>query len=296
MEAEMKYPFRRLNLLQALTLALGAIVFMAGRDAWPQSPPATSQPQAVTEAASDKKTINIPAGTTIILRLDSPLNSESARSGSGVYAETVFPVIVDNRIVIPARTFVQGIVQLEKRGGRFDRASALQMQFTNITFSNNYTLQIDGALQSLPGAERMRADGKEIKRTDQLDKALPRVTGGALLGALFGAVHHSGVGTWPGAAIGAGIGLGSVLIMRGDAVHLPEGQKLEIVLNAPVTIDAAQAKEALQKSHAGFAIDSRGREDVQSRNEPVLRRRAPAPVVPAPNPLLPLSLIGLLRR
>ena len=41
-----------------------------------------------------------------------------------------------------------------------------------------------------------------------------------MAGAVLGSVRHSGVGTWPGAAIGAALGLGSVLIMRGDAVRI----------------------------------------------------------------------------
>ena len=278
----MKSPFRKLALLQSLTFALGILVYLSGQEALPQ-----------TAASTDQKAVNVPAGTLVVLRLASPLNTESAKNGSGVYAETLFPVIVDNHVVIPARTLIQGTVRSEKRGGRFDRKSVLQMHFTNLVVGSSYTMAIDGALESLPGAESVRVDGKDAKRTDQLDKALPRIATGGLIGALFGSVRHTGVGTWPGAAIGAGLGLGSVLIIRGDAIHLPEGTKMEMVLNAPVTIDAAQMKEAMQKGNTGLLEERGNQREDESRRTPILKRREAPPALPG---ISPLSLLGLIRR
>src|SRR5437762_3449064 len=52
----------------------------------------------------------IPAGTKVPLTLKQGISSKNARVGDGVYASTAFPVAIDNRIAIPAGTFVQGVV------------------------------------------------------------------------------------------------------------------------------------------------------------------------------------------
>ena len=300
MESRMDTPFRKLRLLEWLTILLAVCVLMAQNaspQALTQSPqPAETQSNTAIQPAPERSVAQqlvIPAGTLIVLRLDSPLNSESANKGSGVYAETVFPVIVDNHVVIPARTFVQGTVTAEKRGGRFDRKSAIAMHFTNLVLGSSYTVAMDGNLRSIPGAKEIRADDVgDVKRTDQLDQALPKVAGAGVAGAVLGSVRHSGVGMLPGAGLGAALGLGSVLIMRGDSVHLAEGQKLEMVLNAPLTVDAAQVKQALQRGGAAFGGDMRGRDGDDARRTPALK---PRPTAIPLSRLSPLSLVGLLR-
>lgn len=186
-----------------------------------------------------------------MMQLTSPLNTESAVENSGVYLETSFPVIHDNQVVIPAGTSVQGVVAAEKRAGHLNRVAEFRMHFTTLVFANNYTTAIDGTLQSIPGSGGVRLDKKQgrIKRVDQVDKALIPVAGGALIGGLAGSVRDTGIGGWPrGAAFGAILGAGAVLVTRGDPIHLTEGTKVEMMLTAPVTIPNQQIAEAVRIS------------------------------------------------
>ena len=74
---------------------------------------ATTQVQA-----SSKKTYTVPAGTKVLLQLRSSVNTKSARAGDGVYLASTFPVVVGNKVMIPAGVYVQGRVDRVVRAGR----------------------------------------------------------------------------------------------------------------------------------------------------------------------------------
>jgi hypothetical protein len=65
----------------------------------------------VQPAVPGPDAITVPEGTKIPLRLENAISTKSARPGDGVYLRTVFPVTVDNTMVIPVGTYVQGVHQ-----------------------------------------------------------------------------------------------------------------------------------------------------------------------------------------
>ena len=66
-----------------------------------------SKPSEAKVQEADLKTMVIPAGTKVPLALKQAISTKSAKEGDPVYAETTFPFVVDNRIIIPAGTYVQ---------------------------------------------------------------------------------------------------------------------------------------------------------------------------------------------
>ncbi|MGZ4867745.1 MAG: hypothetical protein ACXV7C_11010, partial [Candidatus Angelobacter sp.] len=48
------------------------------------------------------------------------------------------------------------------------------------------------------------------------------------------------IGLLPGAGLGAGLGLVAVLLKRGDEIYLPRGTSIEMVLQAPFSLEQAQ--------------------------------------------------------
>ena len=61
----------------------------------------------------------IPAGTKIPLLLKQAISTKNAREGDAVYAETAFPFVVNDRILIPAGTTSRGRSCIRStRGGR----------------------------------------------------------------------------------------------------------------------------------------------------------------------------------
>jgi hypothetical protein len=202
----------------------------------PDSP--VAGPQAGTEAPVKLDPITIPAGTHLLMKLTSPLHTTSSTAGSGVYLETAFPVVADNRVVIPEHTRVMGVVADERRPGRVKGRSQMRLRFTQLILPDNRELSIVGQLQSLPGSNSTRAVDQEgtLEPVDQIDADVYTVAVGAIGGAVIGSVGHFGIGTGRGALLGAGLGLAKVLFTRGDEVSLPVGTRVEMVLQRPLTI------------------------------------------------------------
>src|SRR5579871_1637288 len=117
--------------------------------------------QPANSDSTGAKQITVPAGTTVLLHLRSPINTKSARVGDSVYCETAFPVSQDNVMVIPAHTYVKGQIMRVQRPGRVKGRAELQLHFNTLIFPDGYTVQLPGELQNTPGAENHRMEGEE---------------------------------------------------------------------------------------------------------------------------------------
>src|SRR5690242_8002487 len=73
---------------------------------------------SVQQPSQSSTSVTVPAGTKLLLSLKSAVNTKTAHPGDGVYLETTFPITANNRIVIPAGTYVQGVIDNVKRPGR----------------------------------------------------------------------------------------------------------------------------------------------------------------------------------
>jgi hypothetical protein len=192
------------------------------------------------QTSSSSRQVTVPAGTTVLLHLKSPIDTHSARVGDGVYCETNFPVTVDNFMAIPAGTYVKGRITRVERSGRIKGRAELQVHFTTMIFPNGYTVDLPGTLQDTPGAEHTTMADKEgtVKANGQKGKDTATVGKTAGAGAVIGGL---GTGTLRGAGIGGGIGAAAgligVLATRGQEVRLPTGTALEMVLQRPLTLD-----------------------------------------------------------
>lgn len=200
----------------------------------------TMAPQAATTTAPS--TVTIPAGTRVLMVLKSPLHTTSGTAGSGLYLETLYPVVQNNRVVIPAHTQVQGVVEANERPGHVKRASEFRFRFTSLIFANNFVAPINGVLQSIPGAKNIRTHDKDgtLKPVDQTEKVITPAAASAVGGAIIGAHRGFGIGLLPGAGLGAALGLGAVLLKRGDEINLPRGTSVEMVLQAPFNLEQSQ--------------------------------------------------------
>lgn len=200
----------------------------------------TMAPQVAT--TTNPSTVTIPAGTRVLMVLKSPLHTTSGTAGSGLYLETLYPVVQGNGVVIPACTLVQGVVESDERPGHLKRTSEFHFRFTTLIFPNNLVMPISGVLQSIPGARniRTRSNDRTLEPVDQTEKVVTPVAASAVGGAIIGSHRSFGIGLLPGAGLGAALGLGAILLKRGDEIYLPQGSRVEMVLQAPFSLEEAQ--------------------------------------------------------
>ena len=193
------------------------------------------------------KQIIVPAGTQVLLHLQSPIDTKTARVGDGVYCQTSFPVTQDNIAVIPAGTYVKGKIAEVKRAGRIKGRAEILFHFTTLIFPNGYTIDLPGALENAPGSRNSTVADKEgtVKADGQKGKDTGTVAKAGATGAVVGAVATgSGKGAGIGGLAGAAVGLGEVLFTRGQDVRIDQGTALEMVLQRALTVDVMHADSA----------------------------------------------------
>lgn len=208
---------------------------------------AQEKPEARDTSFSSRqaKTVTVEPGTQIPLKLAQGISTKSAKVGDAVYAETVFPITVDNRIVIPAGTYVQGRISQITRPGRVKGRAEFLMHFTTLIYPSGYTVMLPGAVENLPGAEKQTVRGREgtVQQEGSKGKDAGTVAQTAGTGAAVGAIASRGVkGAGIGGAAGAAVGLATVLLSRGPDITLPAGTSVQIVLQRPLELDPARIR------------------------------------------------------
>jgi hypothetical protein len=216
----------------------------------PSSAPAASPTPAATPSpapAADPNAVTIPAGTKIPLSLKQAISTKNAREGDAVYAETAFPFVINNRVVVPAGAFIQGTISHVERAGHGKGRAEILMHFTSMIYPSGYTVMLPGSVENTPGAENKSV--KDQEGTIQQDKdtgkkvedAAKAGTYGTIGGATAGGLATGGLnGARVGAGAGAAAGIAWALLKRGDDVKLEVGSSIEMEIQRAITVDASR--------------------------------------------------------
>ncbi len=216
-------------------------MFLVSGLAAAQANPATpSVPPAA--ATTDAAQLTIPSGTKVPLALKQSVSTKNAREGDAVYAVTTFPVVINERIVIPAGTYVQGRISSVKRGGHIKGRAEVLMHFSTLIYPSGYTVVLPGAIENVPGAEKtsMKDEEGTIRQDSQTGEKAKTVATAAGTGAVIGGLSNGVKGGLIGAGIGGGIGTAIGLFSRGNDVRLEAGTTLEMVIQREVPLDATR--------------------------------------------------------
>ena len=205
----------------------------------PRNP--VAQQQSNVDPAAD---YNVPSGTKIPLTLTQGITTKTAKEGDPVYAQTAFPVTQNNRIVIPAGSYVQGVVRRVVRPGRVKGRAELQMSFTSMIFPNGYTVLIPATVEGVPGSQSMSTKGTEgtIQGDTSKGKDAATIARAAGAGAGIGAIAGSAKGAGIGAASGGALGLATVLLTRGPEIQLDPGASVEMILERELTLEGGKLR------------------------------------------------------
>jgi hypothetical protein len=212
--------------------------------------PDAAAPAAATGAASStattpapaKAVLTIPVGTQIPLTLKQAISTKTAKDGDPVYAEVAFPFVVDERIVIPAGTYIQGKIEHAQRGGHVKGRAEVLIHFTSMIYPNGYTVMLGGSIENTPGAEKTSMKDSEgtVRQDSDAGKKAETAAGAATTGAVIGAVTNGLKGAGIGAGIGGAAGVAVGMLSRGADVRLERGTSIEMEIQREVTVDASR--------------------------------------------------------
>src|SRR5689334_17288722 len=158
------------------------------------------------QAQAGEQWVTIPSGTKVLLVLKNSISSKNAKKGDGVYLESSFPITQDGRVVIPAGTYVQGVIDEVKRPGRVKGRGQILMHFTTLVYPNGYTVQLpSSAVESADSSDAQTVSDKEGTVQAQGSKGRDAATigtaaaGGVGIGAAAGGLRGAGIGSGIGA-------------------------------------------------------------------------------------------------
>lgn len=204
-------------------------------------------PQAVPVPPGEK--VTIPAGTKVPLILKQTISTSNARPGDPIYASTNFPVLVDDKAVLPAGCYVQGVIDEVKRAGRIKGRAEILVHFRTIVLPSGYAVPLGGAVEGAPDTDDSKVKDSEgkIQEKGQKGHDAATIAKGAGIGASVGSIAtRTGKGAIAGGGAGAVAGLVATLLTRGADVKLPAGSTLDMVLERSITLDEDKLRAARQ--------------------------------------------------
>jgi hypothetical protein len=221
--------------------------------------------------------LQVDAGTHILLNMINSVSTKQAAIGDRIYLETAFPVLVQNRIVIPQGSWVTGTITEVKRPGRVKGRGVLQVRFDSLTLPNGVTRNFRADLGAIDARsdESLQREGSKVKsggdKKGDTGTVIGASTAGTVIGSGIGAAAgHAGMGAGVGAATGAAAGLIGVLMTRGPDAVLSKGSTVEMVLDHSIAFNQSD-------------LDLRGAPPRAALSEgapPAARSASPVPHVP----------------
>ncbi|MBN8729250.1 MAG: hypothetical protein J0L64_01825 [Acidobacteria bacterium] len=169
------------------------------------------------------KTITIPAGTVVNVRLMEKLSSGVQTNGDAFSATMDQPLIIDGLVIAERGSKVEGVVVEAVASGRVKGRASLGLELKKFHSSDGQYVAIS--------TDTFR---KEAEGSAKSDAA--KVGAAAGIGAAIGAIAGGGKGAAIGAAIGGGAGGGGVLATRGKPAELAAETQLSFRLATDVQV------------------------------------------------------------
>lgn len=167
----------------------------------------------------------LPAGTTVSVRTNEPIDANTAQVGQTYSAQVANDIIQpDGTVLVPQGSPAQLAVMNVAQGGVL-QSGQVQLGLQSITV-NARTYMVASPVATASSNQGLGAN----RRTAEF------VGGGAALGTLIGAVAGGGTGALIGALAGAGGGAAVQVLTKGSQVHVPAETVLTYRLDEPISL------------------------------------------------------------
>jgi len=185
---------------------------------------AVAQPPAQPKPAA--KTVILPAGTVLQVRITDALTSATAQPNQTFHGSLAGDVIASGMVVLPQGAAVVGRVVDARDAGHLNGSSLLSIELTEI--------EIHG--RSIALATTTYSKQGQGRGTDTLAKT----GGGAALGAMIGGLAGGGRDAAIGALSGGAMGTAVNGVTRGQQVQIPSETLVAFRLQSPISVAATQ--------------------------------------------------------
>jgi hypothetical protein len=205
-----------------LRRAPGSDADASARQSTTPAPAAQPEATAAQPAPAQPATVQIPAQTSVVVRMIEAIDSKTAKEGQTFTASLDQPIAVNGQTILPAGADATVKLVQAQQSGAFTGKTVLTVSLWSVSV-NGKTVEIN--TQNITEA----SDSRGAKTA--------KVAGGAAaVGAVIGAVAGGGKGAAVGAGAGAAGGAAVQAATKGERVKIPSETRLTFVLEKPVTL------------------------------------------------------------
>jgi hypothetical protein len=181
-------------------------------------------PAATTNkpSAGQPQPLIVPAGTSVVVRLQQSLSSASAVPGERFEAVLDQPLVADNQVIAPVGAPVTGHVTVARRSGRFHHPGEIGLTLDSVTLGQQRVPLITSNVVARGASHKKRNWGL--------------IGGGTGGGALIGALAGGGKGALIGGGIGAAAGTTTALLTGKKDVTFGAERRLTFRLHRDVSL------------------------------------------------------------
>ncbi len=192
--------------------------------------------QESTEQDPAEPLITVPEGTILPIALTAYLNTRNSQAGDIAYAETIYPIWIQQRLVIPKGSIIRGTITEVVRPGKVKGKGRLAVRFDDILLPNGIRRDIIASLRGIhgPGDEKVDRNSESVSTDGSTAADAEMVVATTSQGAVIGAIAGRGSGAAIGAGAGAAAGIVTMLFMRGRDLVLSPGTQFDLELRKPI--------------------------------------------------------------
>jgi Ca-activated chloride channel family protein len=217
------------------------------------------------------------------MELETPIHTRTSRKGDLVKFSTAADVVVDEQVVIPNGSSVQGLITKSKRAGRLKGRAEVHLKIEEIRLANGSLLPLSASITRVGFDPIESKDYKDpkIKGDSGTGGDVGAIVKGGAQGAIIGVLTAGPKGAMYGSAAAAAVtGIG-MLLRRGPDVDLPRSTMFEAMFDQPLEISADALPRIAQVAR------SRPAEIPRDRPARILTEATPEPELPRqPRPVL----------
>lgn len=179
----------------------------------------------------------VPAGTALMVRLDTTLATFSNKAGDQFRGSITQPIVINGQTVIPVGSVIEGRVTKVSESRRISGRPTIGILPEAVVLPTGERYYLDATLidTSIRGSDvnsEGQFKGSTHDRRDTIEQG-----GGTAGGMLIGGLAGGPAGMLIGGAIGAGATTGHWLSKHRSAT-LPSGTQLTLELNRPLPMEA----------------------------------------------------------
>src|SRR5215211_4357531 len=221
----------------AILISLISISAAVDLSAQTRKRPVIRKKTVVRKTVPVAKLYTVPSGERIRARMNSTLNSKTARIGDTFSANVTEPVYSSTGVVvIPAGSKLTGRVDAVVAARKGGKPGTIDVSFNQVRLPNGLTRRINGSLTDLQ-SDDAKSNAEGTASGDRMKhRKIIFIGGGGAGGAVLGGAIGGGKGALVGGILGAGAGLLGERMTKGEDAEVRSGTEFGVILNQGLSL------------------------------------------------------------